>query len=99
MKAEITIDRDDVRDALIRVARDMFGPLADEMEFTVESEWRLNAMTVTVKDKSQLAREARAEAERERRAAEREKAMPVPNPESTTLLDMPAEELATPQPF
>jgi len=76
MKAEITIDKEDVRDALIRIAREMIGPRADEMDFSVQSDWRLNDITILVKDKAELVREERArlEMEERRKAREAEKA-------------------------
>ena len=81
MKAEITIDKEDVRDALIRIAREMIGPRGDDMDFSIQQDWRLNSITVIVKDKGQLIREERARLAMEERAAARERAA-IPEPVS-----------------
>lgn len=69
MKAEITIDKEDVRDALIRIAREMIGPRGDEMDFSIQQDWRLNDITILVKDTAERVREERARIEREARLA------------------------------
>ena len=79
MKAEITIDKEDVRDALIRIAREMIGPRGDDMDFSIQQDWRLNDITILVKDTAERVREERARLAMEERAAARERAA-IPEP-------------------
>lgn len=66
MRAELIIAQEDMLEIITQHVREKLGPMSDEWSITVPT-WSLREVTVTIKDKGELARDARYEAEREER--------------------------------